>query len=85
MSGGYAREIVSSLRCGLAGTYYLFKISQNPSQEHSVTGRAFANWILPAGFTVAPELQYLSNLYYHRDVRFLLNVQYQFFTFWKSK
>jgi len=85
LSGGYARQILATLRCGLGGTYYLFKLSQNPSQEHSVTGRVYANWILPAGFMVAPELQYVSNLYYHRDVRFLLNVQYQFFTFWKSK
>jgi|GEM_PF-5268328 hypothetical protein len=86
MSAAYARDLLESLRCGAGASYYIFKLSQNPSQEHSFTARAYANWTIPAaGFVVAPELQYLTNQYYHRDVRFQLNVQYQFLAFWKSR
>ncbi len=86
MGAGYAREFIQYLQCGAGLSYYVSKLSQNPSQEHSLTARLYANWIIPSvGFAVAPEVQYLTNEYYHRDIRFQLNVQYQFLTFWKSK
>jgi hypothetical protein len=85
VSAGYARDILQSVRSGAAITYYTFKLSQNPSQEHSLTGRVYANWLIPAlGIVLSPEIQVLRNEYYRRDVRFLLNAQYQFFSFWKS-
>jgi hypothetical protein len=84
-SAGYARDIVQSLQGGAAISYYTFKLSQNPSQEYSLTGRVYANWLIPAiGISVSPEIQVLRNEYYAKDVRFLLNAQYQFLRFWKS-
>jgi len=85
-SVGYAQNIINLLQGGVAASYYQFKLSQNPSQEHSLTTRAFVNWLIPTlGISVSPEIQYLSNQYYHKDIRFQINAQYQYLSFWKSK
>jgi len=85
MAAGYARNLYESLRCGGEINYYIFKLSQNPTEEHSLTGRVYVDWIIPkTGLTIAPELQVLKNEYYKKDVRFLLNARYQFLSFWKS-
>jgi hypothetical protein len=84
-AAGYALTLYESLRCGAAVNYYVFKLSQNPAREHSLTGRVYVNWIIPTtGLSITPEIQVLKNEYYQRDVRFLLNARYQFLSFWKS-
>ncbi len=85
-SAGYCRNILELLQGGASVSYYVFSLSQNPSQEHSITTRAYVNWLIPTlGLSVSPEIQYLSNQYYHKDIRFQINAQYQYLSFWKSK
>ncbi|MDD5675212.1 MAG: hypothetical protein PHC61_13670, partial [Chitinivibrionales bacterium] len=84
-AAGYALDIFQSLRGGAGVSYYVFKLKPNPTQENSITTRAYLNWSIPSiGIMIAPEIQVLSNEYYRNDVRFLLNAQYQFLSFWKS-
>lgn len=84
LAAGYAYDILTTLRIGVLGTSYAFETTQNPEQKQSLTARTYLNWNIPnLGLAIAPEMQFLSNDYYSKDVRFLLSAQYSFLTFWK--